>query len=103
MPTGLSALSSPEDLTAEMHSAGCTEVVVHSVEGSWGGESVDHVREEIAQLLDWMPLLTGIDAEGRARFDEAIRAAIEIQTTAPEAVRIPVTANIAIGSKPQQL
>ena len=99
MPVGLSVLSSPETLKAEMIQTGCADVVVHSVEGAWGGPSVDDVLEQIAQMLAWMPLLGALDSDARARLDKSLRDEIQTMTGSGEAVRIPVTANIAVGRR----
>jgi SAM-dependent methyltransferase len=96
MPAGLSVFSSPKRVEVEMIRTGCTEVVVHRVDGSWGGPSVDDVMGQISQILEWMPLLRGVDAGARALLDKYVREAIESKTESGKAVRIPVTANIAV-------
>ncbi|WP_437304245.1 class I SAM-dependent methyltransferase [Sorangium sp. So ce388] len=98
-PPGMSVLCSPEGLKAEMVRAGCGEVAMHAVDGAWGGPSVDLVMEDIDQILRLMPLYAAIDSDGCARLSGPLRAAIEACAEPGGAVRVPATANVAIGRR----
>ena len=100
-PPGMSVLCSPEGLKAEMVRAGCGEVAVHAVDGSWGGPSVDQVMGDMDQILRLVPLYAALDSDGRARLRGPLRAAIEAHAEPGGAVRVPATANVAIGRKPR--
>ncbi|WP_437965525.1 class I SAM-dependent methyltransferase [Sorangium sp. So ce260] len=100
-PPGMSVLCSPEGLKAEMLGAGCGEVAVHAVDGAWGGPSVDHLMGNIDQILRLVPLYAALDSDGRARLSGLLRAAIEACAEPGGGVRVPATANIAIGRKPR--
>ena len=84
-----------------MVSAGCGEVAVHAVDSSWGGPSVDQVMGDMAPILLLMPLYTALDSDGRARLRGPLRAAIEAHAEPGGSVRVPATANVAIGRKPR--
>ncbi|HTN89934.1 MAG TPA: class I SAM-dependent methyltransferase [Sorangium sp.] len=98
-PPGMSVFCSPEGLKAEMVRAGCGEVAVHAVDGAWGGPSVDLVMEDIDQILRLMPLYAALDSDGRALLSGPLRAAIEACAEPGGAVRVPATANVAIGRR----
>ncbi|XYH95335.1 class I SAM-dependent methyltransferase [Sorangium sp. So ce1128] len=98
-PPGMAVLCSPEGLKAEMVRAGCGEVAVHAVDGAWGGPSVDLVMGDIDQILRLIPLYAGLDGDGRARLSGPLRAAIEACAGPGGAVRVPSTANVAIGRR----
>ncbi|WP_441286671.1 class I SAM-dependent methyltransferase [Sorangium sp. KYC3313] len=99
-PQGMTVLCSPEGLKAEMLGAGCGEVAVHAVDGAWGGASVDQLMADLDEILRFMPLYVALDGDGRARLRGPLRAVIEPFAEPGGAVRVPVTANIAIGRKP---
>lgn len=103
MPPGMIVLCAPEGLKTELIRAGCGEVAVHTVDGVWGGTSVDQAMEVIDELQRMSPHFAhaGLDDDGRARLRGLLRAAVEAHAEPGGAVRIPVTANVAIGHKPR--
>ncbi|AUX21850.1 ubiquinone biosynthesis protein UbiE [Sorangium cellulosum] len=98
-PPGMSVLCSREGLRAEMVRAGCGEVAVHAVGGVWTWPSVEHVMRDIDEILRLAPHFSALDDDGRARLNGPLRAAIEPCAEPGGAVRVPTTANIAIGRK----
>ena len=99
LPPGLSILSAAATLKDELVRAGCAEVVVHSVEGSWGGLTTDDVMDNIDQMMNWMPLVGALNPYDRSRFDARLRDDIETKNVSKEAVQINVAANIAVCRK----
>jgi SAM-dependent methyltransferase len=99
-PPGMVTLSAPEGLEAEMVRAGCSEVAVRAVDGAWRGSSVDQVMVDIDEILRLMPHYAALDGDGLARLRGPLRAAVEAHAEAGGAVRVPATANVAIGRKP---
>lgn len=100
-PPGMLALCTPEGLEAEMVRAGCGEVAVHAVDGSWGRPSVDQAMGAIDEMLRLSPHHAGLDDDGRARVRGLLRADLEARAEPGGAVRVPATANVAIGRKPR--
>lgn len=101
-PPGMLALCTPEGLEAEMVRAGCGEVAVHAVDGSWGRPSVDQAMADIDEVLRMMAHHhAGQGDDGRARARGLLRADLEARAEPDGAVRVPATANVAIGSKPR--
>jgi SAM-dependent methyltransferase len=98
-PAGLSILCSPSALTTEMVEAGCRKVAVHAVDGGWNGASVDRVFKDMDPILRLSPLYAALDADGRARLSGPLRVAIEAYVEPSGHVRIPATANVAVGRK----
>jgi hypothetical protein len=98
-PPGMMVLCAPESLKAEMVAAGCGEVAVHAVDGVWGGPSVDQAMGEVDEMLRLFPHYTEQDDAGRARLRGLLRAAVAAYAEPGGAVRVPATANVAIGRK----
>lgn len=96
---GVIALSSAEDFKAEMIAAGCDDVVVHEVDGVWGGPSLDMVMATFEEARDLIPLYAALDDAGRAKLAGPLRAAIAAHVDPDRAIRVHSIANIAIGRK----
>ena len=82
-----------------MLGAGCGEVDVHAVEGSWSRPSVDIALIDIERGLRLMPLYAALQADERIRLGGPLRLAVEAYADAGGAVLIRSTANIAVGRK----
>lgn len=98
-PQSSAALCAPDVLRAELIAAGCGEVVVHAVDGGWGGSSVDAVMDTLGQTFGLMPLYAAFDQSERERLHGPLRAAIERHSGPDGVVRVTTTANVAIGRR----
>lgn len=100
-PTGMTILCTAEGLQTELRAAGCDEVAVHAVERPWGAPALDAAAAELDEMLRMFPHLAGLDDEARARLRGLLRADLEAHVGPDGAVRLPVTAKIAIGRRPR--
>ncbi|EYF03433.1 2-heptaprenyl-1,4-naphthoquinone methyltransferase [Chondromyces apiculatus DSM 436] len=98
-PGGMAVLGTAAGMEAALRKAGCTEVVVHAVESTWGGASVEGVMGDVEEMLGVMPQFAGLDGEGQGRVKGAFRELIAPYVGEDGAVRLPVQANVGVGRK----
>ncbi len=79
-PPGFLALSDPARMEAAMRDSGLRDVKVEEIEAEWKGPTDLAYLEELRDLHSFMPAYAALEADGRARIDEAIRVEVNKQT-----------------------
>ena len=97
-PEGFLTLSNPDRLKSELEHAGFTKVTVTQIEKVWEGPVGDAYLQEMRKLHQYIPLYAGLDADTRAKVDEAIRS-LTISKGEGGRMRLPSPVLIAVGSR----
>jgi len=95
---GMTQLTDPTVLQAEMEAAGFHEVVVHTVGGVFEAPSARWMTANMDRMFRFMPLFTALDAHDRNRLGEAMQNAWGRYET-PTGIRVPADAHIAVGRR----
>lgn len=93
---GLAVLDDPGRLREAMLAAGLRDVVVRSVTRSFYAPSADWLANNSARLFERFPLYAALDTERRQTIADIMRRQL-VDYETEDGLRIPGTANIAIG------